>query len=412
MIRFLDLSFTCRAALGLWTLLLCLAGIVGIVLSIILRRYRNAGVSLCLFVLSYLMWQVTVCFLYLSEAELTSALCIWIGHRAYVHWLLILLLLTVGDAVVLYSNRRYAGISITPLTIERCADELSCGVCFWKDNGHVVFFNACMNSLSIGLTGKPLMDGKRIQNAITDTIMQVDDRMWQFSIRDIEYGKEVLHELIASDVTELYVESRALKADNDRLAKLNEELRIYGLKIDETVRRQEMLQAKMNIHHEMNRLMLSTMAADLDNEEEMNRLFAQWEQNALFLCMESNEHGNRDAVKQLEELAGTLGIQILWEHALPENLAPKHRELFFAAAQEAVTNAVKHAHAKRMQITCSDMLDAVCCVFENDGHIPEGDISFTGGLANLTILAEEQHVSVSAEKGETFKLTLIFPKNQ
>lgn len=411
MTLFLELSFIGRAMFGLWTLLLCLAGIMSVVSSFAVKQYQYALISIPLFIPSYVLWQATVCFLYMSEQELTSVLCIWLGRLPYMIWIFVLLLLTVGSAIILFLIKRYSGTYITPLTIERCADELSCGICYWQDNGHVVFSNDCMNSLSTQLTGKPLMDGKRVRDAISDTIMPVGDRVWQFSLRDVEYGKEILHELIASDVSELYAESSALKEDNVRLAKMNEDLKVYGLKIDDTVRRQEMLQAKVNIHDEMNRLMLSTIAADLEDEEELNRIFILWERNALFLCMESNQNRNEDAVKQLDDLAQALGIQLMWENAPSENLTPKHRELFFSAAQEAITNAVKHAKAKKLHISFTEAQNTIGCTFENDGDIPKGIIRFTGGLANLSVLAEEQKASVSAEANETFRLSLIFHKN-
>lgn len=413
MTLFSELPFTCRAGLGLWMLLLCLAGVVDAVLSFALRRHRNALLLVPLFPAAYIMWQVTVCYLYIPEGELTSALCIWLGRLPWVAWIAVLVLLTVGLSGILYSSRRYSGKSITPLTIERCADELSCGICYWRDNGHVVFSNDCMNTLCTRLTGRPLMDGKWLREAVTDTIMPVGGQVWQFSFRDIAYGRETLHELIASDVSELYAESEALRVDNEKLAKLNEELKLHGLKIDETVRRQEMLQARVSIHDEMNRLMLSTIAADPENDGELNRIFGLWERNALLLCMESNEHRQENAVKQLEELARALGIQLLWNEVLPDKLSPKHRELFFAAAQEAITNAVKHAQATVVKISLDETQNGFRCTFENDGNIPKNEVCFTGGLANLSILAEEQNAAVSADAGEeSFTLSLTFTKNR
>lgn len=406
MTMFLELSFLGRAGFGLWTLLLCLGGIVSVVLSLVVRRYRNGLMSLPLFAMSYLMWQVTACFLYLSEQELTSALCIRLGRLPYMAWILILLLLTVGTAALLHSNERYARAFITPLTIEHCADKLSCGICYWQDNGHVVFSNDCMNTLSTQLTGMPLMDGKRLRDVVTGTIMPVGDRVWQFAFRDV--GR--LHELIASDVSELYAESETLRQDNVRLAKMNEELRVYGLKIDETVRRQEMLQAKVNIHHEMNRLMLSTIAADLENDRELSRIFSLWESNALLLCMESSEDQSRDA-EELERLALALGVRLLWEREATEALTPKQRELFFFAAREAITNSVKHAGAKTMEISLSETPAGISCTFQNDGSLPTGEIRFTGGLAHLADLAAEQSAAVLVEAKEAFRLFLIFRKD-
>ena len=86
------------------------------------------------------------------------------------------------------------------------------------------------------------------------------------------------------------------------------------------------------------------------------------------------------------------------------------QELFFTAAKEAVTNAVKHAGAKTLEIFFAENLDCIDCIFENDGSVPKGEIRFTGGLANLLVLAGEQNATVSAEIGEMFRLSLHFPK--
>ncbi len=411
MTLFLELTFTGRAVFGLWTLLLCLTGILGVVLACSVKRYPYALGCILLFIPSYVLWQVTVCFLYMSEQELTSLSALWLGHLSCAVWSIVLLFLTVGFWAVLYQIKRYSEIYITPLIIERCADQLNCGICYWQDNGHVVFSNDCMNSLCIQLTGKPLMDGIRLQNVITDTIMPVGDRVWQFSLRNIEFNKKVLHELIASDVTELYVESRTLEADNARLAKMNEDLKVYGLKIDEAVRRQEMLQAKVNIHDEMNRLMLSTIAVDLEDEEELNHIFSLWGKNAILLGMESKENMKDDAIQHLSDLAQALSIEVLWENDLVESLNPRQRELFFVAAREAVTNAVKHGHAKEIHISFTETQNDICCLFENTCDNAMKNTQFTGGLANLVLLAKEQNVAVLAEADKTFKLSLIYPQN-
>lgn len=48
----------------------------------------------------------------------------------------------------------------------------------------------------------------------------------------------------------------------------------------------------------------------------------------------------------------------------------KHRELVFAAAQETIANAVKHAGAKHMKISFEENSSWLCCCFENDGTVP------------------------------------------
>ena len=130
----------------------------------------------------------------------------------------------------------------------------------------------------------------------------------------------------------------------------------------------------------------------------------------MLLCMEADRETENDAANRLEQLAQVLDIRLTRKIVLPEALTGKQRELFFITAQEAIANAAKHAGAESLKISFSETENAFCYDFENDGRMPEGDVNFTGGLANLLYLAGEQGASIFAEKGETFKLSLHFAK--
>lgn len=396
---------------GLWTLLLCCTGIVSLVLSAAIKQYRYGLLSLVPFAPSYLLWQVAFN-LYRFGAEQAAPISIRLGGMPWLFWFLALMMLTIFAALPLYLIIRRSKTYITPLAIKRCADSMTCGICCWRDNGHIIFSNDCMNNLCTTLTGAPLMNGNHFRDAVSDGILSVADSVWSFTCRDLEFDGGPLHEMVASDVTEIFAKADALREDNEVLSQLNEELKAHSLKIDEAVRRQEILQAKVNIHDEMNRLMLSTVATDIENEEELNSIFALWERNALLLCFEADEKKGENATLQIDKLARALGVHLAWTTGLPEALTPKQRELFFAAAQEAIANAVKHGEAKNMKIFFAQTESELCCCFENDGNIPKGDIHFTGGLSNLSILAGEQNASVAANTGETFRLSLIFSKSR
>ena len=396
---------------GLWTFLLCCTGIAGIVLSAAEKRYRYGLISLGFFAPSYFLWQVAFN-LYCFGAEQAAPISIRLGGIPWLFWFFALTLLTLIAALSLYLIIRRSKTYITPLAIKLCADRMTCGICCWRDNGHIIFSNDCMNNLCTALTGAPLMNGNHFRDAVSEGILSVADSVWSFTCRDLEFDGGPLHEMVASDVTEILAKADALRGDNEVLSRLNEELKAYSFKTDEAVRRQEILQAKVNIHDEMNRLMLSTVATDIENEEELNRIFALWERNALLLCFEADEKKDENAAVQIENLARALGVQLVWTTGLPENLTPKQRELFFTAAQEAIANAVKHGEAKNMKISFAQTESELCCCFENDGNIPKDDIHFTGGLSNLSILAGEQNASVAANTGETFRLYLAFSKNR
>jgi hypothetical protein len=254
------------------------------------------------------------------------------------------------------------------------------------------------------------LNGDQFYQKVGDGINAVEDRMWRFSRREIDLDGEHLYELIASDITNEYAQTQALERDRAELSRINRELKEYTLSIGETVRRQEILQAKISIHDEMNRLMLSTMAAESDDTDELDRIFSLWEQNALLLGTEADEETESGAIGSLEKLASALKIRLNWKNDLPGALSNQQRNLFLSAAQEAIANAVKHAGAKSIDISFEEIDSGICCRFVNDGTFYRGSVKFTGGLANLDRVAREQGASVSAVADESFMLSICFPR--
>ena len=408
MISFNMLTPFARSLFALWALLLGLADIVSAVLALVNKRYRFTAASLVLFTPVYFLWQVIFDFSLFGKTEAasgpTSALC----EMPLPFWLLAFVLLTVPGVLLLIYNVRYDKNFITPGSIKLFLDGLPCGICCWRENGRVLFSNVSMNILCAALTGNPLLNGNRFRKAVKGDILTVDGQVWRFSCRDIVLDGEKLIEMVASDITAEYAKTEALEKDKADLALLNRKLKEYYLSMDDAVRRQEILQAKVNIHDEMNRLMLSTMAAGTADTAELDRIFTLWEQNALILCMEADGEGG----DSLEELAAALKLELCRQDDIPEALSEKQRGLFFSAAKEAMVNAVKHAGAKTLAIGFEETEDRIICRFTNDGAVPVNAVHFSGGLKNLALIAKKQGATVSAESDKSFTLTLCFPKNQ
>ena len=407
---FSTLSELARSFFSLWALTLCLLCIFAAVLSVTQRRLRFAALSALPFVCSYFLWQVVFDIHMFGVSERSAAASRMLAGLPLLYWTAAMILLTVITVTILIRTVYYGKRCITPTAVKLCLDQMPCGVCCWYDNGRVLFSNDCMNRLCVRLTASPLLNGNHFREKAPDGIMDVDGRVWRFQCRNILFDGEKLHEMIASDITDEYAETQALKEEYAELSRMKQKLQAYSLNIEETVRRQEILQAKVNIHDEMNRLMLSTMAADKEDAQALDKIFSMWEQNALLLCMQADESSDKKAVNRINELAQALGICLSRRSELPPALTEKQRDLFLTAAQEAVINAAKHAQAGNMEISFTETEAEVCCLFENDGTMPPEGFGFTGGLKNLTLLAEEYGASVSAEAGETFRLTLTFVK--
>ena len=406
-----QLSELTRSLFSLWTLILCLIGIFSIVRSVALKRFRFAAFALLPFGCSYFLWQVLFDMHLFGDTDAAAAVSRKLGAFPWIGLLLALLVITPAAIVNLSAVIRYGKRSVTPDAVKLCLDWIPCGVCCFDDDGRVLFSNVCMNRLCIAATGSLLQNGNQFYDAVGDSILTLEGRRWRFVRRELLLDGERLHELTASDVTAEYAKTEALQRDKEALSRLKAELNEYNLGIDDTVRKQEILRAKVNIHDEMNRLMLSTVAAEKGDTATMNRIFRLWEQNALLLCMEADRSNELKAVSGVEKLAEALKIRLVWKSDLPETLNAEQRGLFFSAAQEALANAAKHAEAKRMEISLTETDEEICCTFTNDGKVPTNEIKFAGGLYDLSVLAAKQGATLSSDTGEAFTLILRFPKN-
>ena len=410
MITFASLSAFARAMLALWALLLCLINLGNAALATVKKRFVYTAFSAVLFAPVYFMWQVIFDFSLSGKIgeikEITVKLC----NLNLSFWLGALAVLTAFSLLLFIFNIRYDKTYINPGTIKLYLDKMPCGICCWRENGRVLFSNICMNDLCSAITRNQLLNGNLFRDALKDEIIQVDEKIWRFVCREINLEGERIWEMIASDITNEYAKTQALEKDKAELSRLNKELWEYYLSIDESVHHQEILQAKMNIHDEMNRLMLSTVAADKENTQALDEIFKLWEQNAQLLRPDSDNKTSEQQAEALNSLANALGISLEFKNNMPA-LSEAKKELFFFTAQEAVINAVKHAGAKNMEISFEETDESLICFFRNDGELPDKSIEFEGGLANLEMLCKKQGAEIYAEAEKCFTLALKFNKN-
>lgn len=411
MMSLFQLSELTRSLFSLWTLFLCLIGIFSVLRAIAQKRVRFAVLALIPLGCSYFIWQMLFDIHLFGDTDFAAVISRKFGEEPWIGLFLILFVFTLAAIGNLIALIRYGKKSITPDAVKLCLDQIPCGVCCFDDSGRVLFSNVCMNRLCVSVTGSILQNGNHLYDAVGNSILTSEGRRWRFVLRELFLDGERLHELTASDVTDEYAQTEALQNNKEALSRLKAELKEYNLSIDDTVRKQEILHAKVNIHDEMNRLILSTVAAENDEAESMDRIFTLWEQNAILLCMEADRSNEPNEVSSVQKLADELRIRLVWNSDLPEMLNVEQRTLFFYAVREAIANAAKHADAKRIEISFTESEKEIRCAFTNDGKLPTGEIKFAGGLYNLFVLANKQGATLSTEVGEKFTLYLRLPKN-
>lgn len=236
-----------------------------------------------------------------------------------------------------------------------------------------------------------------------------DGTIWKFSKSEKQYRGQVLHELDGIDVTELVKKRQLLEEKNRELVAFNERQKEYYLQIDETIKQEEILRSKMEIHDEMNRLMLLTVAAiDSNDKKELEDAYIKWEQASYILAGVKNAEDNR--FESVTELADMLGIRICDETGetdlshIAADLPQEQTELYCLVAREAITNAAKHSDAGTVSPKIIREKGKMIYAFANDGVLPEKEIEFEGGLANLARLLKKYNGTMHIDTKNGFSL--------
>lgn len=403
-----EISPLLRSVISFWALLLCSISLYSGIFAKHHRQKKSFFFSFIPFLGSYAIWQVS------HEVSLGKQFGTmgWAGDRfgscSLTFWIAVLFGFSAILSLILYRNVIRSRTEVTSTSIKVCADRIPEGICYYRDSGRVIFANRCMNRLCRNLTGSPLLNGNQFTDACADGFLQVGEKVWNVSHRTLSYEGEPLHELVAADVTEAYEKTKQLRKENQVLSGVKKRLQDYNLVIDDVVRRQEILQAKVHIHDEMNRLMLSTVCAREEKGESLDNIIALWKNNALLLCRASADQELENFADELEKIGEALGITLKRQEY--PSLTREERELVFCAAQEALANAAKHAAATELSITFTKTEEGLLCEISNNGLLPEKPVIFTGGLYNLERLCAEQGAVLSVRISQRFALELMLGK--
>lgn len=379
-----------------------------------IRQKNRVGIllSLLLFLCTYFIHQTIKTVINYRMFDALEQLAQRYGAVDLWIYVVILLMLSIFGSIILYRLIVWEGHHVSPASVKESIDYLPSGLVFYEEDGSCLLVNHTMNRIGTQLTGHEVLDGRELERAAEnrDMLVSMDGRNYQISQRRIATAKGVIYELVADDVTELHEKTRALSRSNMELAGLTQRLKQYRLNIDETVRKQEILQAKVQIHDEMNRMILATAnaAEETVTPEQLQKLLFQWKRNALLLCKEADREANSNTEQDLQTLAEIMGITLEWDgHVRTRD--SQALQLFELATGEALNNAAKHAKAKHLYVKVQETDTLLTATYTNDGLCPKGDVQPEGGLKNLSQMLASAGGKMTLTTVPTFTLTIHIP---
>lgn len=312
--------------------------------------------------------------------------------------LLLLFVIAVLSVIAVRVQRKERN-AITRSSVKESLDSLNTGLCFAYKNGMVMLINHRMDSLCHTILGRDLQNANAFWTDLNSGAIQPeaarlsmgedpsfrlhDGTVWTFA-RTVVDG---VTQLTAAETTRLNALTEELKEKNAELSAMNRRLRKYGENADALTREKERLETKIRIHRDLGQALLMSRGYLQSESGDAKALFDTLKRTIAILRLESVSPRNDDPMEILLKAAGSAGIEVLITGQMPKQ--EDANRLFFEAATEALTNAVRHADAKTLRIAFSEDHTAYSVWFTNDGSKPQNKPFEGGGLGSLRLKTEQ-----------------------
>ncbi|MBE5865002.1 MAG: hypothetical protein E7292_02150 [Lachnospiraceae bacterium] len=409
--QFGDMPDMARNFLFIWLIVIFILGLYNLFRSVQVKEKRHIVISTVLLVIEYLLLQIAADISHRNMEMEHVGLSDTLGRIGMIWWIVLIAGIMAISITLASYFRHWKKEHITPMSVKDSMDMLHAGLCYWEEGGRIILSNKKMDEICLAITGEMLLNGEKFYKQLdAECVSMPDGTIKFFSHNQVAFADKQIYELVAADVTELYKKNELLEQETQSLRKMNESLRRYNQNIEEMVRKQEILDTKVYIHDEMNRLMLLTTAnAETPmSEEDFKEILTLWRNNAILLGTENNKTKVNTDITEVNQLAELLGVRLIWEGEQASLMPDTIREVFIMVAREAIANAVKHAEAKNITIGIHKKEDKLCIGISNDGRVPGGKISPGGGLSNIKRMVEQKRGRFKVEVNEAFKMTLEF----
>ena len=314
--------------------------------------------------------------------------------------------------------------NISAWSVKETMDDVPCGVCVSDSWGRIVLSNKKMRELSRMLIGavlqnyedlKQVLDGNKSVQGVTrlspenSVLYLPNGTVWMFQNYMLT-EEEVAGYLqtVAFDVTEIYFNSEKIRMKNEKLELLNQKLKKMYEQIDESIREQETLKMKMQVHDSFGRSLL-TIRRMLEGNKEPDYMKNQLEilkQSVYILSgimQDDTEKQYEESIKHAEKLGVSVEIE--------GELSDEHQVALITdkAIRECVTNCIRHAHGSRVYVQSHKTREGWKVCITNDGERPKEGSREGGGLSALREVVERDGGEMTTKFEPEFLLALKLP---
>ena len=219
-------------------------------------------------------------------------------------------------------------------------------------------------------------------------------------------------QITAADVTELIRKQDQLKAENAKLAEVNERLRLLLVQMPEIIREEETLAMKLRVHDDIGHSILAARRVLLQHTDltEIRANAALWEQSISVLYRSSQITAQSEPLETAKKRAEELGVSVLLTGNEPQR--QWIRALIALAICECAANCVRHADGTELYVFFLQKPDCTEVSLTNNGAVPKEKITEGGGLSMLRQRIEEAGGKMEVWSSPRFQLMLSLPEQE
>ena len=327
----------------------------------------------------------------------------------------------------------------TPGSIREAIDFLPGGICFSTPSGRPVLTNRMMNSLCYTLTGRTVINARAFwedlrQFSSANGCSRLDEpwltrghsdegsdesmffsfpdgSIWRFRMEYLTDRTPHYTQYEATDISELYRNSRELFENNRKLALQYERQQNLLANIVEINHKKEILSMKMWIHDNLGRCILTTkqqLSGETlpGNVPPLDELWGNAVRSLTgFTRLDTD--GDISPEIELRKAADMIGCSIDFRGERP--VERRTALLFYATVREALTNAVRHAGANRLNVKIVPVSSGYRVEISDNGSSQASVVTEGSGLSNLRKRLEQEGASLEVKCADGVVLVVEFP---
>ena len=336
----------------------------------------------------------------------------------------LMFLLMISAILRLRAVRRTIKASITEFSIGEALDVMPMGIALAGESGQVYQSNHVIHDLCYRMLGETLMDankawkriesgdlepGMKFKGGPTPVVTTPEGEAWMFSRTPIHSDIADIDQIVAVNATREQQIVTELEQKTAQLADMNRRLRNYNNIVDDTIRREELLAAKMRVHDNMGEVLLATKVL-LSNERgpaTPEGVLNEWKRDLSLLREEAKDEAAPTQLDRLIDAATHLGVSLKIVGDIPQD--EDVLNLICVGIQECMTNAIQHADADQLYVTIDKNDVEYEVTYSNNGNAPTKPITEGGGLSILRQAAEKMDATMSYPRVDCFELRLNIP---